>query len=140
MRFQVPQFIDYEMKIFGPFNFRQFIFVATAGAICFVLYFTISFAKFLLITIILMGGTCALAFIKIEGRPITTILMNFLKFSVSSRIYLWRRKEIAPKFVKINMVSKKEEKKEEEKDTLPLKIAGGSRLKNLFNQIETRKQ
>jgi|APFre7841882654_1041346.scaffolds.fasta_scaffold13422_4 hypothetical protein len=140
MRFQVPQFIDYEMKIFGPFTFRQFIFVAIAGAICFALYFTISFAKFLLITIILMGGTFALAFIKIEGRPITTILMNFLNFSVSPRIYLWRRKEIAPKFVKIQMISKKEEKKEEEKDTLPLKIAGGSRLKNLFNQIETRKQ
>jgi len=139
MRFQVPQFIDYELKIIGPFTFRQFTFIAIAGAVCFILFYTVSFAKFLLATIVIMGIALTLAFVKIGGRPLPTFLINFFNFSLSPRIYLWKKKEIAPKFTVIKK-SKEIEKKEEEKDVLPLKIAEGSRLKNLATQIETQKR
>jgi len=139
MRFQVPQFIDYEIKIIGPFTFKQFMLIAIAGTVCFILYFTISFAKFLLATIVLMGVALTLAFVKVGGRSLPIILMNFFNFSLSPRIYLWKKKEMAPRFINIKRIEKVE-KKEEEKDTLPLKIAEGSRLKNLSTQIETRRQ
>jgi len=86
-----------------------------------------------------MTTALALAFIKVGGRPLPILLMNFFNFSLSPRIYLWKKKEIFPKFVNIKRVEKVEER-EEEKDVLPLKIAGGSRLKNLSTQIETKKQ
>ena len=38
MRFQVPQFIEVEDKIFGPLTLKQFIYVFGGGGLCFVFY------------------------------------------------------------------------------------------------------
>ena len=38
MQFKVPQFLDIEDKIFGPFTFREFIYLAGAAGLCFVFY------------------------------------------------------------------------------------------------------
>jgi len=133
MRFTVPQFIEMEAKIVGPLTFRQFIFIGIAGAICFVLYFTLPFSLFLLATIVLGSGAVAFAFLKIGGRGLPTILGNFLKFSLAPKIYLWGKKEVPTEVFKKEM-AKAEEKKEE----LPLKIAEKSRLKKLRTQIETK--
>jgi len=38
MRFQVPQFIEVEDKIFGPLTLKQFIYLAGAGGVVFVLW------------------------------------------------------------------------------------------------------
>ena len=39
MQFQVPQFIDVENKIIGPLSLRQFLYLAGAGLISFMLFF-----------------------------------------------------------------------------------------------------
>lgn len=139
MRFTVPQFIEHEAKIVGPLTFKQFVYIGFAGFVCFILYFSLgktNFFLFLLLTIVLMLTALALAFLKIGGRSLPIILGNFLKFSFSSKMYLWKKKE-APiiVFKKVKKI-KKEEKKEEEE--LPLKIAEKSRLKKLSAQIETK--
>jgi len=36
MRYTVPQFIEHEAKIIGPLTFKQFTYLAMAGAGCFV--------------------------------------------------------------------------------------------------------
>ena len=133
MRFTVPQFIEMEAKIVGPLTFRQFIFIGIAGAICFVLYFTLPFSLFLLATIVLGSGAVAFAFLKIGGQGLPTVLGNFLKFSLAPKIYLWGKKEVPTEVFKKEVV-KAEEKKEE----LPLKIAEKSQLKKLRTQIETK--
>ena len=38
MQFKVPQFLDIEDKIFGPFTFREFVYLTGGGGMCFVLY------------------------------------------------------------------------------------------------------
>ena len=38
MRFQVPQFIEVEDKIFGPFTFKQFIYIAGGIGVAGVLF------------------------------------------------------------------------------------------------------
>jgi hypothetical protein len=134
MRFTVPQFIEYEAKIVGPFTFRQFVYVGLAGAVCFVLYFTVPFSLFLISCFILGGGAMAFAFLKIGGRPLSTIIGNFLRFNLTPKMYIWRKKE-APITVFKKEVKKKIEEKEEE---LPLKIAEKSQLKKLRTQIETK--
>jgi cell shape-determining protein MreC len=135
MRFTVPQFIEYETKIVGPLTFKQFIYIGSAGAICFFLYFTLgktNFFLFLFVCIILGSISSALAFLQIGGRSLPTILGNFFKFSLAPKIFLWRKKEM--------MVTtfKKEGVKEEIKEELPLKIAEKSRLKKIKTQIETK--
>ena len=135
MRFTIPQFIEYETKIVGPLTFKQFIFVGLAGAISFVLYFSVPFTIFLAAAIILGLGSLALAFLKIDGLSLPSVLQNFFMFSLSPKIYLWKKREMPPK-----MIIKKEALKEE-KEIAPesdLKIAEKSQLKKLSVEIETR--
>ncbi|OIO46631.1 MAG: hypothetical protein AUJ31_01265 [Parcubacteria group bacterium CG1_02_39_15] len=134
MRFTVPQFIEHEAKIVGPLTFKQFMFIAVAGAVCFVLYFTVPFSVFLSGCLIAGGISVAFAFLKIGGRSLPIIFGNFLKFSVSPKIFLWRKKETPIQ------VFKKEAavKEDENKDELPLKIAEKSQLKKLRTQIEIK--
>ena len=107
MRFTVPQFIEYEAKVMGPFTFKQFIIVATAGIICFIFFLKTPLYIFLPVWIIVGGGALALTFLKISGRSPLVMLQNFLMFSISSKIYLWKRKRIPPKILKKEVIKKK---------------------------------
>lgn len=136
MRFTVPQFIEHEAKIVGPLTFRQFIFIGIAGAVCFFLYFTIaktSFFLFLILSILIFGIGAALAFLKIGGQGLPTILANFLRFIFGSKMYIWKRKG-AP----ITISKRVEIKKEVKEGELPLKIAEKSQLKKIRTEIETK--
>lgn len=134
MRFTVPQFIEHEAKIVGPLTFKQFIYFGIAGSICFILYFSVPFSIFLLSCIVLGTTALTLAFIKIGGRGLPTILSNLLRFSIAPKMYIWKKSE------KPITVFEKEIKKnlEEREEELPLKIARGSRLNKLSTQIETK--
>lgn len=136
MRFTVPQFIEHEAKIVGPLTFRQFVFIGIAGAVCFFLYFSIaktSFFLFLLLSIFILGIGAALAFLKIGGRGLPTILANFLRFRLGSKFYIWQRKEAL-----ITISKRLEIKKEVKEGELPLKIAEASQLKKIKTEIETK--
>ena len=137
MRYQIPQFIERETKMFGPLSFRQFFYVGIVGVIVFLLYFTLAkanFLLFLLIAIFLTLGALVFAFVQIEGKPLLIVLSHFLFFSVSSRLYLWDRKEITPKLIKLE---KKPEKEKPEEGPV-LKISGKGRLEKLSTKIELK--
>lgn len=137
MRFQVPQFIERETKILGPLSFRQFIFVGIAGTIIFVLYFALAktnFLAFVSITVLLVIGSLALAFIRIGGKSLSETMGNVIIFFASSKIYLWKKKGIAPRLIKID----KGPKEEKEADEPVLKMRGKGRLEKLSIHIETR--
>ena len=136
MQFTVPQFIEHEPKIIGPFTFKQFIFIGSAGAISFVVYFTVGKTHlflFILIAGIFLLSAFALAFFKINERSLPAVLLNFLNFSIAPKIYLWKRKEMPPKIIK-----KAEESIAAKEETPTLKFAEKSRLKKLSTHIETK--
>lgn len=136
MEFHVPQFIEMETKIVGPLTWKQFIFVGGAGVIIFFLYFFLKkfFMWFMMISVFLIGGALALAFLPIAGQSLPTFLKNFFSYSIASKIYLWQKKKVPPKIV----YEKKVGLFKEEFEKTSLKIAGGSRLRDLSMQIETR--
>ena len=134
MRFTVPQFIEYETKVVGPLTFKQFIFIGIAGAACFVLYFTVDFPIFLISCIVIGGIALAFAFFKVDGIPLANLLGNFLKFNLSPKMYLWKKKEFLGQAAEEITVKKVEVAEDE----LPLKIGGNSRLKSIKTQIETK--
>ncbi len=139
MRFSIPQFIEHEAKIVGPLTFKQSVFIGIAAVICFVLYFLLPFSLFLIISIILIGGGVALAFFKLSGKALPAVLVNVLRFSFGSKIYVWKKKE-QPAMIYKKETEKplvKKTKKEKEKE-LPLKMAEKSRLKKLHNQMEVK--
>ena len=134
MRFTIPQFIEHEPKIVGPLTLRQFTYIAIPGAICFVLYFISTSFIFYTACIVLGGMGLAFAFLKVDNISLPTLIVNFFKYTLSPKMYLWRRKG-AKKEVFEEVVIRKEKIPEDE---LPLKIGGDSRLKKMKTKIETK--
>jgi hypothetical protein len=137
MQYIVPQFIEREPKIFGPFTFKQFIYIGTAGGITIFLYFFIkSILLFLFIAFLLMGSATALAFFKTGGFPLPSIIQNFFIFFSRPKVYLWKKKTIPPKIAKKVEIPKKE--KEEKREESILKIVERGRLRELYKFLETK--
>jgi len=133
MRFVVPQF-EHEAKVIGPLTFGQFIYVGIAGGICFILYFMLPISFFIAACVILVGGAASMAFLRVNGRPLPSILGSLVKFTLTPRIYIWKKKEVPVTVIKKENRIQNQKAEEE----LPLKIAGGSQLKKLRTQIENK--
>jgi hypothetical protein len=91
MRYQVPQFIEIEDKIFGPLTFKQFIYLAGAGGIC-LLFFTLLplyIAVLCMIPFVALGFT--LAFYKVNGRPFIVALEHAFGYFFGHKLYLWKQ-------------------------------------------------
>jgi hypothetical protein len=92
MRFQTPQFIDIEDKIFGPLTWKQFLYLA--GGIG-VLMASLTLIESRFIAIILsapiVGLACALAFLKINNRPFSIYLEALIRYATTSRLYIWKK-------------------------------------------------
>ncbi len=93
MQFQVPQFIESEDKVIGPLTIRQFIYIGVAGGVCAVLYFMLATWLWMIITLIVMGFSVALAFVKIDGRPLINIVLSAIGFYWNPQTYLWQSEE-----------------------------------------------
>ena len=138
MEFSVPQFIEMETKIVGPLTWRQFIFVGGACVAIFFLYFFMKniFVIFIIVSAVLLISSLGLAFLKIGGHPLPTVLFNFVVYSLSSKIYIWRKESIMKTFVykkeKIKM------KKKEVERGPSLRVADKSLLKDLSTQAELK--
>lgn len=92
MRFQTPQFIEVQDKIFGPFTLRQFIYLAGGAGLSFMIYrfVPISFIALLLILPV-VALSLALTFYKVHGRPFVDVLESAFTFSLNSRLYIWKK-------------------------------------------------
>ena len=101
MQFKVPQFLEIEDKIFGPFTFRQFIYLAGGGGMCFVLFKLLGF-WWSVIPILLFGGfSLALTFYRPNSKPFVEVLQAGFKYFFQDKLYVWKRRvnktPVAPK-------------------------------------------
>lgn len=93
MRFQVPQFTDVEDKIIGPLTLKQFIYLAGCAGICVVLFtFLPTFVAVILSVPVAVFGA-ALAFYKINNQPFIRMVEYFFKYTITSKLYIWRNDE-----------------------------------------------
>ena len=76
MRFEVPQFIEIEDKIFGPLTWRQFLYLGGGVGMSVVMFFTLPFLAFVIFGLPLAILSGALAFYPINNRPFspTTVI------------------------------------------------------------------
>lgn len=136
-QYTVPKFIEHQPKIVGPLTWRQFIYIGAAGAVCFVLYFTLPFIFFLLASSILMSLGTALALVRVGGRSLPIILKNFSAFFLRPKMYLWKKKKTLPP----KLIERKTSVIEEPEEKTPVPTAiGKSRLKDLSTQVETKQE
>jgi hypothetical protein len=96
MQYQVPQFIDSEDKVVGPFSLRQFLYVGVAAGISGICYFLVSTWLFFIVALILIGGALALSFVKINGRPLMKIGLSAFSFYWQPQTYVWKSPDAIP--------------------------------------------
>ncbi|MBU4351171.1 PrgI family protein [Candidatus Parcubacteria bacterium] len=141
MRFQVPQFIEKESKIAGPLTFKQFALMGGAGVGIVILYAALAktnFLAFAFLSTLLTVGAIALGFVRVGGRSLPVVLGNFILYSFSSRIYLWKRKDLPPRIVWQKLEDKSSPVKPEPLST-ELRVAKKSRLGRVSSIVETKK-
>ena len=90
MEYQVPQFIEVEDKIFGPFTLKQFIYMAGGAGLCTVLVLNLHFIGVVL-SIPVAALALALSFYKINNKSFIEVLEAGFNYFVSGRLYLWKK-------------------------------------------------
>lgn len=91
MRQEVPQFIDVEDKIFGPFTFKQFIYLVGGAGLAYLAYKIIPFPFSVPVVAACAGLGLALAFYKLNGRPFIEIMQSWVLFQLKNKLYIWKR-------------------------------------------------
>lgn len=90
-QFNLPQFIDTEDKVVGPFTAKQIGWMIAAAAVLFVIYSLagkVAFWFLLLPMLAIFGG---LAFYKPYGQPLTFLLSSLFHFFLNPKMYVWKR-------------------------------------------------
>jgi len=93
MQYHVPQFIDIEDKIFGPFTFKQALYIAGGAGLSFVLFKALPFFIAIFFIIPVVSFALALAFYKVNNRPFIVILESAFKFALKKKLYTWKKEE-----------------------------------------------
>lgn len=90
MQFQVPQFIETEDRIVGPFTLRQFIYVAVAGGLSFLLYAIVQAWLAVIFSVLIFGIAFGFALVKINGRPLINYVVSAANYYWQPRTYVWQ--------------------------------------------------
>lgn len=91
MRFKVPQFIDLEDKIFGPFTFREFVYLAGGAGLCFVLYKLLGFLWGVIPILIIGGFAGALTFYRPNNKPFINMIEAWFNYFTQNKLYIWKK-------------------------------------------------
>jgi hypothetical protein len=98
MKFQVPQFIEVEDKIFWHLTLKQFIYLTGGGGLSLIILMVLP--KFLAVVLIVpvISFSLALAFYKVNNRPFIIVVEAALKYLFNDKLYIWRKVEqpVAP--------------------------------------------
>ncbi len=105
MRFQVPQFIDTQTKVIGPFTIRQFMYIATGFVLIIILGYALSTGWAIIISLPIAALSLALAYLKIDGIPLPKYILTAIYFMITSKKYTFKQgqqtsNEIPDEFLK----------------------------------------
>ena len=129
MQFKVPQFLDIEDKIFGPFTFSEFIYLAGGAGVCYVIYKALGLFFGIIPILIIAGFVLALTFYKPNDKPFINMLEAGFKYIIQDKLYIWKKqkKKIEKEKDKIT-----QEEQDKLRDThIRMHSLSGSKLRDL---------
>ncbi len=95
MQFKVPQFLDIEDKIFGPFTFREFVYLAGGAGLCFTIYKLVGIYWGILPIAAIAGFSSALAFYRPNNKPFINMVEAGTKYLFQDKLYIWQRRKVS---------------------------------------------
>jgi len=93
MQFKVPQFLEIEDKIFGPFTFKEFVYLAGGAGSCFVLYKLLGFIVGAIPILVVAGLALALTFYRPNNKPFVDMIEAGFNYLIQSKLYIWKRRK-----------------------------------------------
>lgn len=135
--YKIPQNVDLEDKIFGPFTLKQFLYILGAGVVTFFSFSTFwsaAPAVFILIAFFTWVVAGAFVFVRPNDQPFSKFAFSFLWFSLKPNRRFWKR---IPSLGEIEFFDKAIEKAEP-KDSRPSAEEVRSRLQRLAHVVDTR--
>ncbi|MDB5194229.1 MAG: seg [Parcubacteria group bacterium] len=133
MRFQVPQFIEVEDKIFGPLTFKQFVYVAGGAGICVVLFTLLPKFFAFIISVPIALFALALAFYKINDKPFIGVAEAYFKYTFGSKLYIWKKQEKTA-------VGKTDAERQRPVEQMYVPKLSDSKLKDLTWELDIKEQ
>ncbi|MBX4198070.1 PrgI family protein [Candidatus Parcubacteria bacterium] len=130
MKFQIPQFIEIEDKIFGPLTLKQFVYLAGGGGLSVVFYLLFPWYISMFFIMPIIAFVSALAFYKVNNRPFIVVLENAVMYIINPKLYIWKHE------TKPAVQIKKEEPSAASSAFIP-KLSN-SKLKELTWNLDTR--
>lgn len=127
MRYQVPQFIEIEDKIFGPLTLKQFLYVAGGSSIAFIIWSILPTFLAIIVAVPILIFFFALAFYKVNQRPLIATVESAVKYFFNQKLYIWHKTNKKP----TKADNKQENKQENEEIKLDLPKMSDSKLKEL---------
>ncbi len=91
MRYQVPQFIEFESKIIGPLTFKQFIYILGGIGGTYIIYKVFGFFPGIILMLILWALAGSLAFVKINNKSFIDVLAAGFSYMTRSKLYIWKK-------------------------------------------------
>jgi hypothetical protein len=91
MLFNVPQYIDVEDKVAGPFTAKQLLWMFGCGAMLLVLWNTLDKVTFIISAIPIILLFAALAFYRPYNQPLIKFIYFAVMFLFRPKVYVWRR-------------------------------------------------
>jgi len=91
MLFNVPQYIDVEDKVAGPFTAKQLLWMFGMGAALLVLWNTLEKGVFFVSAAPVIAVFLALAFYRPYNQPLIKFISSGIVFLFSPKVYFWKR-------------------------------------------------
>ena len=126
MQFKVPQFLEIEDKIFGPFTFKQFIYLAGGAGLCYVLFKLMGLLFGAIPILIVAGISLALTFYRPNNKPLIDMVEAGFKYTLQNKLYIWKRRK-----AKKNTSPQSLPQKEGEERSQGMSRLGSSKLRDL---------
>lgn len=128
MQFKVPQFLDIEDKIFGPFTFREFIYLAGGGGLCFVLFKLLGFTLGAIPILIVGGISLSLVFYRPNDKPFINMIESGFHYFIRDKLYIWQRRKNSIENDQLRITNEEEKRKQMSENKVKF---GGNKLRDL---------
>lgn len=90
-RYQVPQFIEFESKIIGPFSIRQFTYMLGGIGGSYLIYIVLGVFPGIVLIAPLLVLSFSLAFVTWNGRKFIDVTASAFSYLFKSKLYIWKK-------------------------------------------------
>jgi hypothetical protein len=139
MQYKVPQYIEVEDKLFGPFTLKQFSYLMGGFGLTIILWRTFADSSWLLFILApVIAFTLALTFLKPNGKPFIYTLQNFIFWLIRPRKLFWKKPDSRQSRENVNLAKDTRKREEAKKLDFVPKLYTASQIENLAKKLNKR--